>query len=331
MILQKIPETIRTAGDTARALATADWHDILARLFRLEELIPALIHVAFVILFAYVAWGIVKLVSRRIVTRDIAEEDPLLKRQRKQRVETMAGLVNNVVATVIITLALLTSLNYLGVPIASLLASVGVAGLAISFGAQSLVKDVITGAFILMEGQYGIGDVVQIGSTSGLVERVTLRTTVLRDTYGTVHTIPNGQIAQVSNLTKSWSRAVVDVTVAYREDVDRVVTVLRDVAAGLAADPDWGQLLLGDPEVPGVENINDQGVVVRVMAKTLPLKQWDVARELRRRIKYRFEAEHIGTPTPTVTFYWGEGQVPPALQGPTAPGAVPAGRSSKTR
>lgn len=331
MILQKLPPSITHAGDSARAVAKADWHEIITRLFRLEDLIPALFHVAFVIIFAYIAWRIVKLISKRIVAREIQEEDPLVKRQRRQRIETTAGLMNNVIATVIVTLAVLTSLNYLGVPIASLLASVGVAGLAISFGAQSLVKDVITGAFILMEGQYGIGDVIQIGTTSGLVERVTLRTTVLRDTYGTVHTIPNGQIAQVSNLTKSWSRAVVDVSVAYKEDIDRVVAALREVGAALAADPDWGPLLLDQPEVPGIENLGDSGVIVRVMAKTLPLKQWDVARELRRRIKARFDADSIEIPFPTVTFYWGDGQLPAALAEPiTAGDNKPAGQSSKT-
>ena len=323
---QRIQAAARPMEDTARA----DLHRVLAKLFRIEDMVAALLHVVVVVLLAFIAWRVVKLVSRRLAARDIEEEDPLIKRQRKQRIETLAGLTNNVMATVIITLAVLTSLNYLGVPIASLLASVGVAGLAISFGAQSLVKDVITGAFILGEGQYGIGDVIRIGDTSGLVERVTLRTTVLRDTYGTVHTIPNGQITQVSNLTKAWSRAVVDVSVAYKEEIDRVLAALRDVATGLAADPEWGALLLDPPEVPGVENLADSGVIVRVMAKTLPLKQWDVARELRRRIKYRFDRDGIEIPFPTVTFYWGDGQLPPALQEPAPAASPPAGRAGKT-
>ncbi len=323
MILQvreRLEAAARPVVDTARS----DWRRAFDQLFRVEDLVAALIHIAFVILVALLAYRIIKLVMRRLVTRDIPEDDPLILRQRKQRIETMAGLMNNVAAVVIFTLAFLTALNYLKVPIASLLASVGVAGLAISFGAQSLVKDVITGAFILMEGQYGIGDVVKLGDTSGLVERITLRTTTLRDVYGTVHTIPNGQIATVSNLTKSWSRAVVDVTVAYKVDVDRVMALLRRIGAELAADESWGQLLLGDPEVPGVEKLSDSGVVIRMMIKTLPLKQWDVARELRRRIKQRFEAERIEIPFPTVTFYWGDGQLPPALGAPGALVAAPA-------
>jgi small-conductance mechanosensitive channel len=285
------------------------WGQVFQHVLSAEAFLRALL----VAVLAYVAFRVVKASVARITRREIVEEDPLVKRQRTQRMETMAGLANNVAAVVIFTLAALTILNDLHFPIASLLASVGVAGLAISFGAQSLVKDVITGAFILMEGQYGIGDVVTVDQVSGAVEKITLRTTVLRDVYGTVHTIPNGQITRVSNLTKSWSRAVVDVSVAYKEDVDRVVAMLKDVGAGFAAAPEWRPLLLGDPEVPGIEKLGDSGVVVRVMVKTLPLKQWDVARELRRRIKLRFDREGIEIPFPTVTFYWGEGQMPPAL------------------
>ncbi len=315
MILQAL-QRLHNAADTARAVARSDWQKALSELFRVEDLVAALLHIAVVIVLAFVAWRVVKIVIHRIVAREVVEEDPLVRRQRKQRIETLAGIMNNVAATVIITLAVLTSLNYLNVPITSLVASVGVVGLAFSFGAQSLVKDIISGAFILAEGQYGIGDVIKLGDTSGLVEKVTLRTTVLRDEFGTVHTIPNGQITKVSNLTKSWSRAIVDVSVDYKENIDRVVALLRDVGADLAADKGWGQLLLGEPEVPGVEKLGDSGMVFRVMVKTLPLKQWDVARELRRRIKQRFEREAIRIPFPTVTFYWGEDQMPPALEAP---------------
>ncbi len=312
MILQMV-QGLRSAARSNVDTARADWNRILGKLPSIPDVVAAAFHIAIVVVLAFVAYRIVKLILRRVVLRDIIEEDPLIKRQRKQRIETMAALMNNVAATVIVTLAALTTLSYLEVPIASLLASVGVAGLAISFGAQSLVKDIITGAFIILEGQYGIGDVVKIGDTSGLVERLTLRTTVLRDTYGTVHTIPNGEIKQVSNLTKSWSRAVVDVSVAYREDVDRVLATMRSLAAEFAADAEWGKLLLGEPEVPGIQNLGDNGVSLRIMVKTVPLKQWDVASELRRRIKQRFDHDGIEIPFPTVTFYWGDGQMPPAL------------------
>ncbi len=319
---QRLQQAARTAADTARSAAATDWHRALSELFRVEDLVAALLHIAVVVLISFIAWRILKIVINRVVAREIVEEDPLVRRQRKQRIDTLGGIMNNVAATIIVSLAVLTGLNYLNVPITSLLTFGGIAGLAFSFGAQSLVKDMISGAFILAEGQYGIGDVIKLGDTSGLVEKVTLRTTVLRDEYGTVHTIPNGQITKVSNLTKSWSRAIVDVAVDYKEDVDRVVALLRDVGAELAADKGWGQLLLGEPEVPGVEKLGDSSMVFRVMVKTLPLKQWDVARELRRRIKQRFERDAIQIPFPTVTFYWGEDQMPPALE---APGSLSLG------
>jgi moderate conductance mechanosensitive channel len=163
---------------------------------------------------------------------------------------------------------------------------------------------------MLIEGQFGVGDVVRVGGVSGLVERITLRTTVLRDIEGAVHIVPNGEITTVTNMNKAWSRAVLHVGVAYREDVDRVLEVLRDLLRDFHADPEWGPLLLEEPVVPGVESFADSAVVIRLMAKTLPLKQWDVARELRRRIKNRFAQEGIEIPFPHVTFYWGDGQIP---------------------
>ena len=179
--------------------------------------------------------------------------------------------------------------------------------LAVSFGAQSLVKDLITGTFILLEGQFGIGDVLRIGDTSGQVERLTLRTTSLRDFEGTVHIIPNGEIKMVSNLTKTWSRAVLDVLVDYGEDVDAVIEDLRLLGDKFHLDPEWGLLLLDEPEVLGVTSLNEIGLQIRLQVKTLPLKQWEVARELRRRIKKRFDQRGIAVPLPPhVTFQSGE-------------------------
>ncbi|MBX6363827.1 MAG: mechanosensitive ion channel family protein [Gemmatimonadetes bacterium] len=303
-------------------LATIDWQ----RIFRVDEVARSGLRIVVVLIGAFLAYRLVRVVTHRIVHRPVEEDDPLVKRLREQRAQTIGSLLNSVAGAVIGVVATITVLSAIGVPIASILASVGVVGLAISFGAQSLVKDVITGTFLLLEGQFGIGDVVRIGDTSGLVERITLRTTVLRDTYGTVHVIPNGTITKVSNLTKSWSRAVLDIGVAYREDVDRVMALMREIGAEFKADPEWGPLLLEEPTVPGVENLGESAVVIRMMAKTLPLKQWDVARELRRRVKNRFDREGIEIPFPAVTFYWGEGQMPPALE---APGALSLGETTE--
>ena len=287
----------------------------LKRALNFEDLPARLIEVALIILVSIVVYQLAKLILKRIVARPIQEEDPLVKRLREQRVQTLAGLLTNVLLIVVITVAILTILDVF-INIAPLLASVSVVGLAISFGAQSLVKDIISGTFMLIEGQFGIGDVVKIGDTSGMVEKITLRTTILRDLHGVVHIIPNGEITRISNLTKTWSRAVIDVGVAYREDVDRVLATLRNLGAEFHMHPEWGQLLIDPPEVLGVENLSESSVVVRMAAKTLPLKQWDVARELRRLIKNRFDQEGIEIPYPHLTFYWGDGQMPAMTSAP---------------
>jgi small conductance mechanosensitive channel len=263
-----------------------------------------------VIVFIGIAiYRIIKLVIRRIVARDIDADDAIVKRLRAQRAKTIGGLLTNVALIVIVTITMLMVLGTF-MDIGPLLASVGVLGLAISFGAQSLVKDVISGTFMLLEGQFGIGDVVRVTDVSGQVEKITLRTTVLRDSQGVVHIIPNGEITRVSNLTKTWSRAVLDVGVAYKEDVDRVIAVLDELGREFHADPQWGALLVEEPLVLGVEDLGDSAVVIRVSARTLPEKQWDVAREWRRRIKKRFDRENIEIPFPHLTFYWGQGQMP---------------------
>jgi small conductance mechanosensitive channel len=263
--------------------------------FNWQQLANDLIEVAIIIAVSIAVYQAVKLIVKRVVARQVDEEDPLVRRMREQRTQTLASLFTNVAFVVVVTITMLTVLSVF-INIGPLLASVSVVGLAISFGAQSLVKDIISGTFILIEGQFGIGDVVRIGETGGLVEKMTLRTTVLRDLHGAVHVIPNGEIKLVSNLTKSWSRAVIDVSVAYAEEVDRVIDMLRRIARELQADPQWAALLLEPPEVLGVENLTETGVTVRMMAKTLPLKQWEVSRELRRRVKKHFEDEGVELP-----------------------------------
>ena len=183
-------------------------------------------------------------------------------------------------------------------------------GWRVSFGAQSLVKDIISGLFILFENQFGVGDVIKVGETGGMVEKMTLRIVVLRDVHGVVHIIPNGELTKVSNLTRTWSRAVLEIGVAYKEDVDHVMAVMREVGAEMGADEDWKPLLVEEITVPGIESFGDSSVNIRIMAKTVPLKQWEVARELRRRLKRRFDAEGIEIPYPHLTFFWGDGQAP---------------------
>lgn len=295
-------QAVDSIADVLDRIAAVDVEAVLARL------LPGLLRVALILALALGAYRGVRLLSRRL-EREIEEEDPLVKRAREQRARTLASLLDNIGLVAIVTVTAITLLGTFGVRIEALLASVGILGLAVSFGAQSLVRDVISGAFILLEGQFGIGDVIRVGDISGAVEKITLRTTILRDVRGVLHIVPNGEITRISNMTKAWSRAVLDVRVAYHEDVDRVIAILEDVGAELRRDPDWSAIVTENPTVPGVEDFAESGIVIRMVATTLPLKQWEVARELRRRIKKRFDAEGITIPFPHVTVYWGDRQM----------------------
>ncbi len=305
-------EGIREAADSVRAqvdqVRSTDWSTFIDW----PALTSDLLRVAFIVLLAFLAYRLLKLFTRRL-QREVDEIDLVRKRLREQRAQTMASLLNNVGLMVVTGLATLMILGTF-IEIGPLLAGVGVLGLAVSFGAQSLVKDLISGGFMLVEGQFAVGDVVRVKDTAGMVEKMTLRTIVLRDVHGVVHIIPNGVVETLSNLTKSWSRAVLEIGVAYKEDVDRVMEVMLDEAIQLSKDPDWKPLIVEEPTVPGVERFDDSAVTIRVSFKTLPLKQWDVARQYRRRIKNRFDAEGIEIPFPHRTLYWGEEQNP-ALAG----------------
>lgn len=226
------------------------------------------------------------------------------------RALTIRSVIESTAQIAVVTMIVLYVLAELGAQVGTLLAGVGILGLAISFGAQSLVKDVISGFFILVEDQYGVGDVVQIAGLAGLVESVNLRITTLRDLEGRVHVIPNGQIDKASVLTKTWSRALIDVDVAYRTDLDHALAVLNDEAQLMAQDPEWSWRVMEPPEVLGVDAFGDSGVRLRLLFKTLPREQWGLAREFRRRIKARFDREEIEIPFPHVTFYWGDKQMP---------------------
>lgn len=261
------------------------------------------------LLVAWLAYYGLKLALKRI-ERSLGSTPGLVTPQ-EQRTRTLLSLLRSVGLVIIVVMTVFMVLGAVGVELAPLLAGAGVVGLAVSFGAQSLVKDVISGLFILFENQFGVGDVIRIEGVSGTVEKMTLRVVVLRDVHGVVHIVPNGQITKVSNLTRSWARVVLEVGVAYKEDPDRVMDVLRSVGEELSGNDAFKPLLLGPVEVPGIETFGESAVNIRVMVKTLPLKQWDVARELRRRIKLRFDREGIEIPFPHQTVQW-EG-MPPAV------------------
>jgi small-conductance mechanosensitive channel len=221
-----------------------------------------------------------------------------LREARRQQLITLVQISRWSVDLLIVVSALLMLLATFGVDITPLLASVGVAGLAVSLGAQSLIKDLIGGFLILVENQYAVGDCIEVGGASGAVERITLRATYLRDINGRLHIIPNGEVRIVANQTKEWSRALVDVGVAYEEDVDRALHVLEKVAETFARDPAFEPQLLEPPQVMGPISLGDWAITVRVMVKTEPGKHWGIARELRKRILIACEREGITLPYP---------------------------------
>ncbi|HSU12605.1 mechanosensitive ion channel family protein [Longimicrobium sp.] len=275
-----------------------------------DILLSSALRVAGAVLVAFVLWWTLRIVLRRI-ERKLGKPQPGALTVSEQRTRTLVSLLRSVGRVIIFVIFLFMLLSAIGLDLGPLLAGAGVVGLAVSFGAQSLVKDVISGLFILIENQFGVGDVVRIEGVSGAVERMTLRVVVLRDVHGVVHIVPNGEIKKVSNLTRTWSRVVLDVGVAYKEDVDRVIAVMRDVGRELWDDPEWRPLLVDAVEVPGIESFGESSVTIRLMAKTLPLKQWDVARELRRRLKRRFDREEIEIPFPHQKLVWDGGGPPP--------------------
>ncbi|MEY2589151.1 MAG: moderate conductance mechanosensitive channel [Acidimicrobiaceae bacterium] len=217
------------------------------------------------------------------------------------RTQTLAVVLTSLTSAIIYGFAALIILGEVGINLGPLIAGAGIAGVAIGFGAQSLVKDFLTGIFMLVEDQYGVGDVVDLGEAVGTVEAVNLRSTRLRAADGTVWYVPNGQIARVGNKSQQWSRALIDVEVAYDTDLRLAEDIIKQTADGLYADPDWQRELLEEPEVWGVERIGSGGVDIRLVIKTRPASQFKVMRELRIRVKEALDERGIQAPTPVVT------------------------------
>lgn len=216
----------------------------------------------------------------------------------EKRVDTLSHVIYRTAWAIALVIGALTILPELGINIGALLAGAGLIGLAVGFGAQSLVKDIINGMFILVENQYGKGDVVNIAGHGGLVEDVNLRRTLLRDLDGVVHSIPNGEVTTSSNLTRGWARVNMNVSVAYGENLDHVIEVIDRVGKELAEDPDFGPLILGAPHVLRVDAFGDSGIEIKILGETQPIRQWDVMGEMRRRLKKAFDEEGIEIPFP---------------------------------
>lgn len=279
-------------------LLAADLLERVAQFFEVDagRVLRDLIEVALIWGLTWVAVRVLRMVGRRI-RQAVDDGDPTRLSPGEQRGNAVSQLLYNVGTTALVVMAILLSLNVF-INIGPLLAGAGIIGLAFSFGAQSLVKDLIAGFFMVAEAQFAIGDIIEVAGKAGMVERMTLRVVMLRDEAGTLHIIPNGAITTVSNMTRTWSRAVVDVEVAYQADVDGAIRVIRDEAEGFARAPAWGGKLQGAPEVPGVISIGDGGVTIRALIRTVPGAQWEVGREFRRRVKNRLDQEAIPIPYP---------------------------------
>lgn len=232
----------------------------------------------------------------------------------QKRSDTLKSVIRNIINITIVVVAVMMILDQLGVEIGPILAAAGVVGIAVGFGAQQLVKDIIQGFFILLDDQIRVGDVVQIADKGGLVENVNLRMITLRDLAGNVHFVRNGEITVVTNMTKEYSRYVFDIGVAYRENVDEVIEVVKQVDAELRDDPEFKNDILEPIEILGLDQFADSAVIIKARTKTLPIRQWAVGREFNRRLKKKFDELDIEIPFPHVTLYPGQnkdGTAPP--------------------
>jgi len=269
-----------------------------------------------ILLVVIIAFFLIQL--SRIVFSRIFKTVIRHKKQRdvefEKRAETLQSIMQFVFSVIIGITAAVIVLDEIGVNIGPILAAAGVLGLAVGFGAQSLVKDIISGFFIFLEDQIRVGDVVEIAGKAGVVERMNLRMTILRDLSGNVHFVPNGEINVVTNMTKGYSRYVFEIGVAYREDVDEVISVMREVDEELRGDPDFGPDILEPLEILGLDQFADSALIIKARTMTKPIRQWRVAREFNRRLKKAFDAHDIEIPFPHQTLYIGkdkQGQSPP--------------------
>lgn len=268
----------------------------------LEWLLTSGLRVVFIVGAILVALWLFRAAIRRIQTL-LAGVAPTP--EQAKRAATLTHIVRDVVVVAVVAIGSMLVLAEIGIDLKPILAAAGIGGLAIGFGAQSVVKDVISGFFLLLENQVRVGDVVNIGGTGGLVEAITLRTIVLRDLAGNVHIIPHGGVDRVTNMTKDYSRYVFDVGVAYREDPDEVMRVLKEIGEELRQDPDFAPDILEPLEILGVDKFADSAVIIKCRITTKPILQWRVGREMNRRIKKTFDARGIEIPFPHHTLYWG--------------------------
>lgn len=271
------------------------------------EPVGGVVRIALGVVAAVVIYVLVTRLTARVI-RGIQGRGELGPTEGQKRLKTLGAIVRYAALVILGTLVLSAVLHELGVDVGPFLGTLGITGIVVGLAAQNVIRDYLNGVLLLAENHYAVDDFIRVEGVSGRVEKVTLRTTQLRDLEGNAHIIPNGSITKVTNLTKEWTRVLLDVGVAYKESVDRVIAVLNELCSEFAADADWGPRLLEAPEVLGVQELGDSAVLIRIVCRTHPEPQWDVKRELRRRIKNRFDAEGIEIPFPHRTLYVGTGE-----------------------
>jgi len=261
-----------------------------------------------ILAIAYLLYRLARLLMPKMAGRWVGQRGRgrRAREEVEKRRQTLSAVLTRWVTVLIVVVAILMILSKLGVSITPVLATAGVAGIVIGFGAQNVVKDLLRGTFIVSQNLYNKGDVVKVAGITGLVEDVSVWRTTMRDLDGIVHTIPSSEITTVSNYTREWSRVNLNIPVAYGEDLDRVTEVINRVGEELAQDNTFGPMIIGTPKVLRVDNFGDSGIELKVLGETKPLKQWDVTGELRKRIKKAFDDEGIEIPWPHVKLYFGD-------------------------
>jgi small-conductance mechanosensitive channel len=273
--------------------------------FELSALATGAVKVLVIVLVVLVVLWVLRRAIRRIIRAKIPKLREESQEQLASRSETLSGVITRVMSFVVWIIAFMMILSVLGINTAPILAAVGLAGLAIGFAAQNIIRDYFHGFFIIMEDWFRIGEVATLAGVGGLVEGMGLRRTVLRDINGTMHVIPNGKIELASNMTRDWARINLDVAVAYKENLETVFNVINDVGQQLKDDPTWGADLLTSPHAERVNDLGDNGIAIKVLADTKPMRQWALTGELRKRLKERFDSEGIEIPWPHTKVYFG--------------------------
>lgn len=283
------------------------WEGVASRI--LEWLVSQGPSVIFIILLLFVSLKLLNLVIRRLkklFAHRALKGDKIELLETEKRMNTLLGILKGIGRIIIWAVFIMILLKKFGFDIAPILAGAGILGLAVGFGAQELVRDFISGFFILLENQVRTGDVAIINGTGGLVEKIELRTITLRDFSGVVHVFQNGKINSISNMTKEWSAMVFDIGVAYKEDVDNVMKIMQEVGEQLLSDSKFKDKIIEPLEIFGLDQFGDSAIVIKARLKTIPIEQWTVGREYRKRLKKAFDRNNIEIPFPHTTVYWGE-------------------------